>query len=150
MNKLYTDASFDWNHTDKTKETVVRGKIAVSDGNGFERVDKVAVGKVNGLKQYINILELTALARAIELAIENNFEGTLSLWSDSRVAVSWAHSGRINPKVSTLAHATALDYLKGAIQKYNGDIQFNFIPRDANPAGHLLEDELEKEKPHAL
>lgn len=150
MTKLYTDASFDWNHTGTTKENFVRGKIAVSDGNGFNRVDKVAIGKVEGLKQYINILELTAIARAVELAIENHFEGILSIWSDSQVAVGWAHHGRINPKVETEAHRNAMEYLRKAMEKY-GEVEFNFVPREQNPAGHLLQAELDNgNKPHDL
>lgn len=66
MKKLYCDASFDWTTTEEA-ENVVRGKIAVV-GEELRIVEKVAVGKVEGLKQYINILELVALARAIEIA----------------------------------------------------------------------------------
>lgn len=147
-NKLYTDGSFDWNHTNQTEESFVRGKIAVSDGENFNRVDKIAIGKVPSLKQYINIIELTAIARAIELAIENNFEGILSIHSDSQVAVGWAKNGRINPKVETEAHRNAMEYLLAGQKKF-GQVEFNFIPREKNPAGFLLAEELEKESPHA-
>ncbi len=116
MKKLYCDASFDWKSTYQTKENVVRGKIAVSDGKDYNVVEKVAIGKVPKLKQYNNILELFAIGRAIEIAIEKEFGasraeqgGILSLWSDSRVAISWAHNGKINPKVLTEAHTSALE-----------------------------------------
>ena len=157
MIKLYCDASFDWTHTNKTEENVVRGKIAITDADKFERVDKVAIGKVPKLKQYINVLELTAIARAIELAIENNWGDGLSIWSDSKVAVGWAHNGKVNPSVETEAHKTAMDYLLGAMKKYReknmayGMIEFNFIPREHNPAGFLLQEELDNgNKPHDL
>lgn len=150
MTKLYTDASFDWNHTEKTTENVVRGKISISDGSQFKKVEKVAIGKVEGLKQYINILELFAIGRAIELAIENNFEGTLSVWSDSRVAIGWAHAGKVNPKVETEAHRNAIEYVNVAHEKF-GQVEFNYVPREENPAGWLLQEELDNgNKPHDL
>ncbi|KKT20039.1 MAG: hypothetical protein UW07_C0019G0011 [Candidatus Nomurabacteria bacterium GW2011_GWF2_43_8] len=147
MKTLYTDASFDWTSTEKVIENVVRGKIAISDGEKFNYVDKVAIGKVPELKQYINILELFAIGRAIELAIEHNFKGILSIWSDSQVAVGWANNKKINPKVETEAHRNALEYVIATHKKY-GEVEYNFIPRDQNPAGKLLEAELEKESPH--
>ena len=61
MKTLYCDASFDWTHTTTTEEPIVRGKIAIS-GEGLNTIEKVAIGKVPDLRQYINILELVALA----------------------------------------------------------------------------------------
>jgi len=149
-NKLYTDSSFDWKSTNQTKENVVRGKIAISDGKDYNVVEKVAIGKVPKLKQYNNILELFAIGRAIEIAIEKDFEGILSLWSDSRVALAWAHNGKINPKVFTLAHKEALEYVLLMEEEYKGEVQFNHVKRDRNYAGHLLEKELKRERPHAV
>lgn len=150
MNKLYCDASFDWNSTEKTTENVVRGKVAISDGNGFKRIEKVAIGKVEGLKQYINILELFAIGRAIELAILEKFEGILSIYSDSQVALGWAKSGRINPKVETEAHKTALEFVVAAKEKF-GQVEFNYVSREHNPAGFLLQEELDNgNKPYDL
>jgi hypothetical protein len=149
MKTLYTDASFDWTHTDNTTENIVRGKIAVSDGKGFERIDKVAVGKVDGLKQYINVLELTAIARAVELAsLMEDKPDSLAIYTDSRTAMIWAGSGKI--KKCSLAHQGALDYLKKARLQFGGIVTFNFVPREGNPAGAILELELEKEKPHTI
>lgn len=150
MKILYVDASFDWTSTNESDGTIVRGKIAVSDGKDFNRIDKVAVGKVKGLQQYINIFELTAIARAIELAQENDSGGdrSLAIYSDSQVAVIWASSGFIKSKVCTEAHTNALEYLRKARILYGGLITFNQISRENNPAGFLLEDELEKERPH--
>ena len=151
MKTLYTDASFDWNHTQATKEPIVRGKIAISDGNSFERIDKVAIGKVEGLKQYINVLELTAVARAVELASEMNpKDESLSIYTDSQVAMYWARAGKIKASVATEAHDNALEYLRKARIQFGGIITFNYIPRDQNPAGKLLEIELEKESPHTI
>lgn len=152
MKTLYCDASFDWTFTNKTTEPVVRGKIAVSDGKGFNRVEKVAIGKVEGLKQYINILELTAIARAVELAGEVGDEDkSLQIFTDSNVAMFWARAGKIRPKVLTIAHASALEYLKNARLKFGGIITFNLIPRERNRAGFLLENELlNGNKPHDL
>ena len=152
MKKLYTDASFDWTSTEKA-ENVVRGKIAISDGDGFERIDKVAIGKVEGLKQYINILELTAVARAVELASEHFKEeakGLLEVWTDSQVAMSWANNAKINQKIAKLAHYNALEYLRKAQILFGGIVSFHYIKRDQNPAGHLLEQELKKEAPHTI
>lgn len=156
MIKFYCDASFNYNHTDSQRENgenVVRGKIAVvSEGAPIEikAVDKVMVGLVPGLRQYINILELTAVARAVELAIIHKFEGDIEIFTDSRIAAGWAHNKCVNPKIETEAHRQAIDYLKGGLQKYPGKVMFYFVPRERNPAGHLLEAELEKEQPHAL
>lgn len=151
MKTLYCDASFDWKHTDTTTENIVRGKIAVSDGKDFHKVDKVAIGKVPELKQYINILELTAIARAVELMCDiPDKDGSLRIFTDSRVAMIWASSGKVSPKVSTDAHTNALEYLKKARVLFGGIITFHHVPRENNPAGWLLEAELEKERPHAI
>lgn len=151
MKTLYCDASFDWKHTDATTENIVRGKIAISDGKNFHRVDKVAIGKVDGLKQYINILELTALARAVELACEMpDKDGSLQLYADSKVAMIWARSGKVSHKVMSEAHDNALQYLRNARKLFGGIVTFYHIPRNENPAGWLLEAELEKEKPHTI
>lgn len=151
MKTLFTDASFDYHHTDETTENVVRGKIAISDDGNFRRIEKVAIGKVPKLRQYINVLELTAIARAIEIASEmtdtNNF---LQVNTDSKVAMIWASSKKVHKKVETEAHRQALEYLRKSCQLFGGVITFAYIPREENPAGHLLEVELEREKPHAL
>lgn len=174
MKTLYTDASFDWNQTEKTKENVVRGKIAISDGISFERIDKVAIGKVPELKQYINILELFAIARAIEIASEMRREesgsckclscngecfgcnechqenfNALTIFTDSQTAMYWARNGIESKETATEAHNNALEYLRRARIQFGGEITFNFIGRNENPAGKLLEIELEKESPHA-
>ena len=151
MKTLYTDASFDYHHTTKTTESFVRGKIAVADGNGFARIEKVIVGKVPELKQYINILELTAVARAVELAsLEETKAQSLAVYTDSKTAMIWARNGKIKADVSTEAHANALEYLRKARIQFGGIVTFNFIGRDENPAGKLLEAELEREAPHAI
>mgnify|MGYP001603941657 CR=1 FL=1 len=150
MKALFTDASLDWTSTEKNGENVVRGKIAISDGNSFERIDKVAVGKVEGLRQYINIFELTAIARAVERASEENPKAeALTIFTDSQTAMHWARNNRINPKVATVAHRSALEYLNRACIRFGGAVTFNYVPRDQNPAGKLLENELEHESPHA-
>ena len=167
MKTLYCDASFDWTHTEKNGEDIVRGKVAVV-GDGIARMDRVAVGKVEGLKQYINVFELTAIARAVELASEMNKAkplcdhpeqcnhwschptDSLAIYTDSRTAMIWASSGKIKGGVRTLAHENALEYLRKVRLQFGGLITFNFVRREGNPAGELLEKELEKEKPHAI
>ena len=151
MKTLFTDASFDYKHTERTTEPFVRGKIAVADSKGFARIEKVVIGKVPNLKQYINILELTAIARAVELAGEENPKAdSLSVNTDSQVAMCWANAGKIKPKVLTQAHTNALEYLRTARIQFGGIVSFHFVPRDENPAGKLLEEELEREAPHTI
>lgn len=152
MKTLYTDASFDYRHTDETPENIVRGKIAISDGEHFHSVEKAVIGKVEGLKQYINILELTAIARAVELAYDMNIEDkSLEVVTDSQVAMFWARNGIKNKEVMTDAHASALDYLKRVRLNFGGIITFNFVPRERNPAGFLLQAELDNgARPHDL
>ena len=148
MKTYYTDSSFDYKSTDKTSENVVRGKIAVV-GKGFERVEKVVIGKVPELKQYNNILELTTIGRAVEIASEDKDEtNSLAIYTDSKIAMYWARAGKIKSGVLTKAHANALDYLRMARRQFGGIVTFNYIPRDENPAGHLLAEELKKESPH--
>lgn len=151
MKTLYTDASFDYHHTARTADNFVRGKIAVADGNGFARIEKVIVGKVPKLQQYINVLELTAVARAVELAsLDKEKVDSLAVYTDSKTAMYWARAGKIKAKVSTQAHENALEYLRKARIQFGGIVTFHFVPRDDNPAGHLLEEELEREAPHAV
>lgn len=144
MQILYTDASFDWTSTEATKENVVRGKIAVSDGKGFERIEQVVVGKVEGLQQYINVLELTAIARAVELAsLEEKKSDVLTIFTDSKTAMAWARKGRISNKVATVAHSNAIEYLRLARIQFGGEVVFDFVPREENHAGFLLQAELD-------
>ena len=149
MKQVYTDASFTWQSTERTDEPVVRGKIAVA-GEGLKIVEKVAVGKVPGLKQYINILELVAIARAIEIAHQRRWEPDLRVTTDSKVAMIWASSGKVSPKISTDAHVQALEYLARVKKEHGGIITFYFTPREKNPAGWLLSEELEREAPHTI
>lgn len=149
MKHLYTDASFDYVHNEKNGEAVVRGKIAVV-GDGLSQVDKVAIGKVEGLRQYINVLELTAIARAIELmSQEKEKPDSLRIHTDSKTAMAWASKGKIKEGIRTLAHDNALEYLRKVRLDYGGLVTFVFVNREENPAGLLLEDELKREKSYA-
>ncbi len=167
MKTLYCDASFSPQGNSRNGENIVRGKIAVV-GEGIEKVDKVAIGKVEGLQQYNNVLELTAIARAIELATDakngvkcdhpemcNHWachpHESLAIFTDSKTAMYWASAGKIKSKgIETLAHTNALDYLRKMRLAFGGVITFNFTRREGNPAGKLLEDELEKERSYAI
>lgn len=148
MKTLYCDASFDWTKTEKSAGNVVVGKIAIADGKGFERIENVAVGKVEGLQQYINVFELTAIARAVELASEEKLKAdSLTVITDSKTAMFWARAGRIKKKgIETLAHSGALSYLSHARTQFKGEVIFDYVPREQNWAGKLLEIELEKQK----
>lgn len=149
MKTLFTDASFDYHSTNKTKDNIVRGKIAISDGKDFKLIEKVAMGKVENLQQYINVFELIAIARAIEVACNMEGEKSLSIHTDSQVALTWAIKGDIKAGIKTLAHVSALNYLRRTKIQYGGIVTISFVPRESNPAGHLLEKELEREAPHA-
>lgn len=140
MKILYTDASYRWQDTERNNSPVCNGKICVADGEGFVLVEQAGVGKVPKLKQYINIFELIAIARAVEVAIEKGWIGSLSIYSDSQIAVIWASSKKVNPKIETVAHVNALDYLRSALKNYGGIVTFRHTPRENNPAGHVLEE----------
>ncbi len=132
-----------------TTEPFVRGKIAVADGLGFERIEKVVIGKVGELRQYINLLELIAVTRAVELASEwKEKVDSLAVHTDSRIAQGWAANGKISQKFSTVAHDNALEYLRVARTQFGGVITFHWVPRNNNPAGWLLAKELKREPPH--
>ena len=148
MKKIYTDAGYTWQNTEKVKEgEQIMGRICVADEDGFVRVEKVGVGKVPKLIQYINIFELIAVARSIEIAIEKGWTGSLEIYTDSQVAVGWASKGKIkNKRIETQAHTSALEYLRTARKNYIGSVSYNYVPRDYNLAGHVLEKELEKDK----
>ena len=66
------------------------------------------------------------------------------------MAKSWASKGVVNSKIATEAHDSAIEYLRKARIQFAGIVTFHFIPRDENPAGKLLEIELEKEPPHTI
>jgi len=149
MKHLYTDASFDHRSTNQSIEPFVRGKIAIA-GDGLEIVEKVCVGKVPKLKQYINVLELIAIARAVEIAGQRKLGSSLKVTTDSKTAMIWASNGKVNPDVQTEAHLNALEYLKKSKAEFGGIVTFYHIQRDWNPAGKLLEAELERERPHAI
>jgi hypothetical protein len=142
MKVLYTDAGYTWQNTKKTPENgQIMGRICVADEDKFSRVENVGVGKVPVLIQYINIFELVAIARAIEIAIEKGWVGNLAIRTDSKVAMIWASSGKIKPKVATPAHLGALEYLKTARRNYIGVVTYHHVPRHLNYAGIILEKE---------
>ena len=146
MKKLYTDAGYTWQNSEKVKmgEQIV-GRICVADDEGFSRVEMVGVGKVPVLKQYINVFELVAIARAIEVAIEKGWTGNLAIYTDSKVAMIWASHG-IGKKIETEAHTNAYEYLRSARKNYIGIVTYNHVPRDYNPAGKILEVKLEEDR----
>lgn len=144
---LFTDAGYTWQNTETTKDgEPVIGRICVADSEGFSRIEQVGIGKVPVLKQYINIFELVAIARAIEVAIEKGWVGSLAIYTDSKVASIWASNGKVSKKVETEAHKNALEYLRTARKNYIGIVTYHHVHREKNPAGHLLEKELEKDR----
>jgi hypothetical protein len=48
--------------------------------------------------------------------------------------------------VSTEAHINAIEYLRSAKRNYGGVITFNYVPREQNVAGIILEKLLLEEK----
>lgn len=137
-NILFCDAAFN-PHNPKWKDSkFVEGQICITDGKDFMVVETVAVGRVDGLKQYNNVLELTACARAIELAFQHKMDGGLRIQTDSRTAAAWAFSG-VNKKIATSAHFAAEEYFKNMKKVYHGEIFVGVVPREENPAGHKLE-----------
>lgn len=142
MKTLYTDAGYRWQDTEKDLHLPVVGRICVTDNEEYTKVEAVKVGRVPMLKQYNNVLELIAIARAVETAIEMGWIGSLSILTDSKVAMIWASSMKVNPKVETDAHRNALEYLRSARKNYGGIITFRHVPRNYNPAGIVLEKEL--------
>jgi ribonuclease HI len=147
IKKLYTDAGYTWQNTATTKDgEPIMGRICVADEEGFNSIEMAGVGKVPVLKQYINVFELIAIARAIEVAIEKGWVGSLSIHTDSKVAMIWASTGKVSSKVETDAHIGALEYLRTARKNYIGIVTYNHVGREHNPAGKLLEKELEKDR----
>jgi hypothetical protein len=144
---LYTDAGYTWQNTLTTKDgEPILGRICVADTEGFSQIETAGVGKVPVLRQYINIFELIAVARAIEVAIEKGWVGNLAIYTDSKVAMIWASQGKVSKKVETEAHKNALEYLRTARKNYVGIVTYNHVGRNYNPAGKLLEKELEKDR----
>lgn len=141
---LYTDAGFTWQDTEKSTDGVVYGKICITDDAGFEKVELVGVGKVPELQQYINVFELIAIARAIEYSLTNGWTDGLAIYTDSAVARGWASKGRTSKEVSTEAHKNAVGYLVEMRKQYPNTIAFHHVLREVNPAGLILEKELEK------
>lgn len=147
MKTLYTDAGYTWQNTAKTKDgEPIMGRICVADTEEFSRIEMAGVGKVPVLKQYINVFELIAIARAVEIAIEMGWVGSLQIKTDSKTAMIWASHGMKDSPKKTDAHKGALEYLRTARKNYGGVITFNHVGRDHNPAGKLLEVELEKDR----
>lgn len=145
MKTLFTDAGYNWQDTSRAEDSVI-GRICVADEEGFSRIELSGIGKVPNLKQYINVFELIAIARAVETAIEKGWVGSLQIKTDSKVAMIWASHGMKDSPKKTEAHKSALEYLRTARKNYGGVITFNWVGRDYNPAGKLLEIELQKDR----
>lgn len=148
MKFLFTDASFDYASEFETGADHVIGKTAIV-GDGIRKVELAYLARVPGLKQYINVLETLAVARAIGLAIDNGWSGDLAIRTDSRVAVAWARGGP-NPRCRTAVHDKVMHVLRENAKRYAGQIWVDFVPRHKNLAGHVLERELELRRPNEL
>lgn len=84
---IYTDASYDWNKTDKNGCGI--GKICLVIGKKV--ILKEFMLCFAGLKQLSNRFELEAIKHALELGGDN-----CKIYSDSNVAVSWIKDKRVN------------------------------------------------------
>jgi ribonuclease HI len=146
MTKIFTDASFNWQDTEKSDEVVVKGKICIFyDVEKFKIVENVAIGKVPSLKQYINIFELVAICRAIEHATVLKLKD-IAIVTDSSVACSWATKGKLKDSTMvTEAHTNVFEYLDRVKKEFGGIITFSHTPREFNPAGIVL-DEIKNNK----
>jgi len=146
--KLYTDATFTWQKYAKTDDKILKGKICIIAEDNAEHplnvIEEVVVGRVEGLKQYINIYELIAVARAIELAKEKGWDD-IQIFTDSSVAKTWANKG-VSATPFTEAHRSCQEYITRVKMEHSGKIEIGHVLRDQNPAGKLLEIELEKSK----
>ena len=146
MKLIYTDAGFSYQKYEKLPEAQMMEGIICVTCDDFQVIEKVGVGRVEGLKQYINIFELIAIARGIELMIEKKIDEDVSLFTDSFTAKTWATKDKINTKRFTAAHDNALTYFRDMMEHFPHVVAFNHVLRDDNPAGKLLELEAEKNK----
>jgi ribonuclease HI len=153
LNTIFCDAGFAINVEKKLNRPFVNGRIAWVarvDGKSTEKIEEVAIGRVPKLIQYNNILELIAVARAVEMANElvPKDEGVRSIQvlTDSKVAMWWARKQSFRDGVKTAAHAQAMEYLQRAIKNFGGIITYNHISRWGNPAGKMLDDLLTEQK----
>lgn len=141
---IHTDAGCKWQET-KNKPTV-KGRICIADHDGFVLVEEPVLETQPHLRQYINVFEMLAIARAIEIATEKKWGNALSISTDSMTARFWVTNGIKNKKVSTPLHQAVYQRVCEARRAFGGVITFHLIPREENRAGHVLEDMLEKEK----
>jgi ribonuclease HI len=146
--KLYADATFTWQKYADTDDKLLKGKICIiaedNPEHPFNVIEEVIVGRVEGLKQYINIYELIAVARAIELAKEKGWDD-IQIFTDSFIAKTWANK-KVSASPFTEAHRSCQEYIIRAKAEHGGKIEVGHVLRDHNPAGELLEIELEKTK----
>lgn len=147
--KMYTDASFTWQKYATTDEKALNGQICVvaenDADNPFHVIEDTVVGRVEGLKQYINCFELIAVARAIEIAKEKGWDD-IQIITDSFIAKTWATNRKVNASPYTELHRSCEEFITRAIREHGGKIEVGHILREHNPAGKLLEIELEKSK----
>lgn len=146
--KLYTDATFPWQKYANTDDKILKGKICIIAEDNAEHplnvIEEVGVGRVEGLKQYINIFELIAVTRAIEIAKEKGWND-IQIFTDSFIAKTWANK-EVNASPFTEVHRSCQEYITKAKAEHGGKIEIGHILREYNPAGELLEIELEKLK----
>jgi len=146
--KLYTDATFTWQKYAKTDDKILKGGICIIAEDNAKHplniIEEVGVGRVEGLKQYINIFELVAVARAIEIAKEKGWN-EIEVITDSFIAKTWANKG-VHASPYTEAHRSCQEYITRVKMEHGGKIEIGHVLRDQNPAGKLLEIELEKSK----
>lgn len=144
--KLYTDATFTWQKYVDTEDKILKGKICIVAENDPENplnvIEEVGVGRVEGLKQYINALELIAVARAVELSKERGWDD-IQIFTDSFIAKTWA-TKEVNANPYTELHRSCQEYITRAKANHGGRIEVGHVFREHNPAGKLLEIELEQ------
>lgn len=142
MKLIYTNSLFNYQkYKELPDEKVLTGIICVACDD-FQKIEKVGVGRVEGLKQYTNIFEFIAIARAVELAIENKLTEDLEIFTDSLTAKTWAEKG-MKIERYTAAHKSANSYFQDMIKNYPHNVVFEHIGREKNPAGKILEIEID-------
>lgn len=143
---IYTDGSYKTSQqNENSKEVEVVSAFYTKEKTTIE---KIKIKRSPNLKQYSNLAEWIAIRMAVDYAIENG-EEKLLIKTDSRVCCSWFRSvgygeyrNKKNGKkreFATKNHQEVFDYLIEMNKEI--DIELEWVPRDKNIIGVILEEE---------
>jgi len=126
VTNIYTDAGYVMGNS--------YGKIAYKIGNKKTKIKQIKIPTIPYLKQYTNLLELTAVVEALK----NTKEKEIVIYTDSKVVYSWVKRVKNDLGRFSIFHEQLKEEINELKKNFNR-FSINWVSRDYNLAGIALE-----------